>query len=512
MRGERQAFAPNSPDWEIWQAFWSDFVEQFPQHTATATTSQSGVSGSMAGTVLVTVPYSTETVTTFWSTSIVTVLAPTPGIDSSTITTPSSSRHTTDFSTSAWSEITTSTQSDSRISPPPAISQPTSSAWAALPSVITPTSDDGLPPVVTANPTADLSSSNNATATAMGSSSPHKRAVIGGLSGAIAGLVFIGLLICLVLRLRRKGHDDDLTSLTEKAEKTEPRPPLKQKLTELVTVLPISRTAKDSPRNSQLRPDSVSPVSVDEDHRMIRMSTRHWPRPFVPGAGEGYRDSAPLGQLRVVNPDLSRPTTPRRSTETATSFMRKQREAFAGFVFTSPRPQSIVRTTPNTLAQDVPTIAVVDPTLSRECVATYASTPSFRSYPSLTSLPTVQQHPAEDPFLTPPGETEKQLPALPHEQVPATTSASGAASKTWNSLGSLLHPFRARSNTATSQPATQVRGLSHFSVSTNASRSSRRSDPFDLDRPSIRGSTPARSGHEFHREGHAPGWILYEGT
>ncbi|KXT13957.1 hypothetical protein AC579_4206 [Pseudocercospora musae] len=351
-----------------------------------------------------------------------------------------------------------------------------------------------------------------AIATAMESSSPHKRAVIGGISGAIAGLVFIGLLICLVLRLLRKDHDSDLMSLTEKAEKTEPRPPLKQKLTELATVLPISRTARDSPRNSQLRPNSMSPVSVDEDHRIIRMSTRHWPRPFVPGAGEGYRDSAPLGQLRVVNPDLSRPTTPRRSTDTATSFLRKQREAFAGFVFTSPRPQSMVRITPNTLAQDVPTVAVVDPTLSREYVATYASTPSFRSYPSLTSLPTVQQYPAEDPFLTPTAETEKQLPALPHEQVPAMTSAAAAASKTWNSLGSLLHPFRARSNTATSQPATQVRGLSHFSVSTNASRNSRRSDPFDLDRPSIRDSTPARSGLEFHREGHAPGWILYEGT
>lgn len=347
----------------------------------------------------------------------------------------------------------------------------------------------------------------------MSNSDSHqqKRAIIGGLAGSIAGLVFVGLLICLTLRVRRKKQDSDLSSLAEKAE---PRPPITKKFLGLATALPAAGTRRDLWKNAQLRPVSISAVSVDEEHRIIRMSTRHWPRPFIPGNGEGYRDSAPYGQLRVVNPDLSRPGTPRKSSETVGSLLRRQRDALAGFVFTASRPSSVTRSRPHSLGNEVSTIASVDPALARKCAPPYASTPSFRSYPSVTSLPTTYRYPGEDPLVTRSVERNKQLPRLPHEQQrkPTVQSGAGAASKTWTNLGSFIYTFRPKPDGVGAEPATSVRELSHLSTSTNSSRISRRSDPFDLDRPSIRGSIPAHAGHESHQEGHLPGWNLYAGT
>lgn len=313
------------------------------------------------------------------------------------------------------------------------------------------------------------------------SNSPPTHAVAGGLSGAIAGLVLIGVLLCFYVR-RRKGRreeEEDGDSFNEKGL----RPAIARKWTQL--------TSKGTPKPTPLIPQGTSPVTVDEEHHIIRMSTTHWARPFAQGRGEGYRESIGTSQLRVMNPDPARPTTPRLSSDTgaASSFLQRQRSALAAVLLSANRSRTSSRSNIHQ-ATNVPVPEItIDPILSREWLAPLNPDPSFKSYPSVTTLPVVQQQPPEDPFVTPPLEAAdpraQQRPKRP--TLAPLQSAAGAASRTLSHIGSFLNPFRTQSGAAES-----VKTFSRHSVSTLSSRLSRRytafSDPFDLDKPSERGS------------------------
>ncbi|KAM3413671.1 hypothetical protein BST61_g10364 [Cercospora zeina] len=326
-----------------------------------------------------------------------------------------------------------------------------------------------------------LDAANNATMpfNANGMASEQKRAVIGGLSGTIAGLVIAGLIIFLVLRKRRKkreAHDTDTQSISEKGESPDWIVP---KLNSLVSIVPVGRRSHRDSRISHVshvRPPSTTTIAVDEDHRMIRMSTRHWPRPFAVGEGEGYRDSVPAGQLRVVNPDLSRPDTPRRnSTDTAASYFRKQSSAFAGFPINFPRSARQSRIDQTACLRESPTIKVVDHTISRQSVVA----PSFKSYQSMVSLPMVRQQPPEDPFVARTWQPEGQKTPRQIVLTPLQIASN------------LLQSFRPKTS---GQPTQKASYISTSTWSSRMSRISRRSDPFDLDRPSLRGSHMSTNG------------------
>ncbi|KAK4614283.1 hypothetical protein CLAFUR0_09445 [Fulvia fulva] len=355
---------------------------------------------------------------------------------------------------------------------------------------------------------------NSTTESMIGAEAGHseqKKAIIGGLSASIAGLLLLGIAICLFLRRRRRRtvskEFGDWSS-----EKGMRPPALVRKWTGgLVAVV-----GKGSPKQTPDRPQSMVRVMVDEENRIIRMNTTHWVRPYAPGSGEGYRDSAPSGQLRIVNPDPSRPASPARLwSDSASSFMKKQRSGLSGFVFGTSRPGSghkqLQHQHPLSSSHLPPTITVVDPALSRECVASYDQTPSFRSYPSVTSVAIVQQYPVDDPILTPPREESEERGAAPpphsglkRPSLATLQSAKGSASRTFSHLGNhLLHPFRSKSSTPAVQRNTR------FSTSTNSTRHSRRSDPFDLDAPSVTHPSPVPGRYGPSANGN---WTLYEGT
>lgn len=328
----------------------------------------------------------------------------------------------------------------------------------------------------------------------------------------------IGVLICLCLGRRRKAEQEsDDISTTEKGIF---RPALKRKWTEL--------TGKGTPRPTPQIAQGT-PVTVDEDHHIIRMDTNHWSRPFAQGYGEGWRESIAPAPLRVTNPDPSRASTPRLSDDTAGSFLKRQRGALTARLASAGRSRSASRLSTSHSA-NVPEITI-DPALSREGVAMDTQTPSFRSYSSISSVAVVNQHGPEDPFLTPPDERAEELAPSPLQQRPKRPgltplqSSAGVASRTL----SFLNPFRTRSGVVD-----KVRSVDGHSVSTLSSafssRLSRReagySDPFDLDRPSVRGSEvlPARpppiyltemERRETERRLDPPIWVdrsVYEGT
>ena len=240
------------------------------------------------------------------------------------------------------------------------------------------------------------------------------------------------------------------------------------------------------------------------------MSLEHWPRPFA--HGESFRESTGPGQLRVMNPDMSKPTTPlpRTSNESDSSFLKRQRSAIGAVLFGGNRSRTNSYKGSLNQAAQVPTIAI-DPALSTECIARTAPTPSFRSYSSVSSFPVVQQQPPDDPFLTPPDERDELGQSSPppsrarRPSLAPLQNAAGAAGRTLSHLGSSLNPFRSKP-----EPATEtVKTVSRNSISTFSSAG----DPFKLDRPSIyeEYTSQGRGGSEFSRE-HIPNYCMYEGT
>ncbi|KAK3669325.1 hypothetical protein LTR78_010787 [Recurvomyces mirabilis] len=297
-----------------------------------------------------------------------------------------------------------------------------------------------------------------------------KHAVVGGLSGAIAGLLMVGALIFFCFRRRQRRRDDDVGESTELDEKIF-RPTLLRKW----TVFMAQATPKQTPQ--------ISPVTVDEEHHIIRMSTQHWARPYAPGTGEGYRESMPAGALRVVNPDRSRPQTPAASTDSPRGYLFKQRSALATVLLSASGNRSRASSRSGN-PQHIPEITI-DPALSRECIAPTAIPPSFKSYPSVTSLAIVQQQPPEDPFVTPPEKTQEEMLQRALKR-PGLAPIQSAASLAQRTLSHVLQPFRSKSNMTINHAAPSNRSSISSFMTRQRNRDTEYSDPFDLDRPSIR--------------------------
>ena len=372
-----------------------------------------------------------------------------------------------------------------------------------LPDPLSETTTNGkhtsLPAIVTGNPSPSARTSSitvgthqpdttsPATESPTVSSNHHRNQIIGGLAGAIAALVVIGILICFCLR-RRKLRHVEADSISEKGL----RPVLAQKWSQLTTKMHPTNQALEASRSS----------TPDFDGGLIRVSLDHWPRPFA--HGESLRESMGPGRLRVMNPDPSRPTTPlpRGSAESNGGFLRPQRSALAAVFLGANRSRANSSAGSTHRGVQVPRISI-DPALSSEGVARNAPTPSFRSYPSFSTLPVVEQRPPEDPFLTPPDE-RLEHPAEVKPRRPTANplqGAAGAASRTLSHLGSALNPFRSKTIAAES-----IKSPSRHSISTFSSAG----DPFQLDRPSIHEHS-GRTGNELERQP-APNWNVYEGT
>ena len=299
--------------------------------------------------------------------------------------------------------------------------QPTtysSSKHTSLPRVVTSTHSSPTHTTHTTHTIADRTHTHQpdhaSTSTASATASPtpaamnyqQKQAIIGGLSGSIGGLVVIALLVFLFLRRRRSREEND-DSISEKGEGGGIQPAIARLSSRL--------SSHFTTRNSPQRP--ILPMSrgstPDFDGGLIRMPLDHWPRPFA--HRESFRESMGPSRLRVMNPDPSRPETPnaRNSGESAGTFLKRQRSDFTAMLFGAnhSRNNSFVGTPPGSqrgIPAPVPTIAI-DAAGSTESLSRPAPTPSFRSYTSVSSRG-VEQHPLEDPFLTPPDETEELTP------------------------------------------------------------------------------------------------------
>ena len=451
-----QQLHPRSlPLGKIWSVFTSEVGGILTQATETATdgaaTTTSPVPVTMI-TTLVPVPVLTTTVdTTIVRTSYITVhttaVVPLPTQCQSS----DSCDHT---STTKGGQHTSKTSGGKHTSLPEIVTRKTSTP--TIKSIKSYQTEQSVTaPSATSSPPVSHHTANN------------KHAIIGGLSGAIAGLVLIGALIIFFLRKRRRRRqDEEAESMSEKGL----RPILARKWSEL--------TSKRSTIGAA--PPVSRGTTPDLDAGVLRVSMDHWPRPFA--HGESFRESMGPGQLRVMNPDPSRPVTPmpRGSSESVTGgFFRQPRTALAAFLGNRSRGNSATRTPSQD--QQIPTIAI-DAASSSDHIAPQAPTPSFHSYPSVVSLPFVEQRPPEDPFLTPPDERD-ELSNPPTPRRPGITplqSAAGAASRTLSHIGSALNPFRSKSNMAASVKSQQSR----HSVSTFVTSSSA-GNPFQLDRPSI---------------------------
>ncbi|KAF2721006.1 hypothetical protein K431DRAFT_285264 [Polychaeton citri CBS 116435] len=318
----------------------------------------------------------------------------------------------------------------------------------------------------------------------------QKHAVIGGLSGAIAGLALVGLLIFLLLRKRRRksGYptsDDE----NEKAL----RPTLAQKWSEL------SIGVRRPEASLQPSRDRVPTV----DGHLIRVSQNRWPRPFI--GSEGLRESMGPQQLHVTNPDPSRSGTPA-SLVTPAPVLPWQRPSLAAALF---RPRSGSRTSSRSRISrgfhELPTITV-EPALSRECILSNRP-PSVHSYASCSTSPVVTHQPPEDPFVTPP---EEEPPNLSQYRPALMPLQSGRPMMT--SMGDRLRPSHAKQ--AQLMPTARIVSSSSASTVSSSWPSTRtRSDPFDLDeRHADRGMADDGCGGQSRTRGQTPNWMLYEGT
>lgn len=435
----------------------------------------------------------TELLTTVWRTSLVTVKLTTDVVESATeqISQPAATGNgpqstATGHAPPATSiAVSSSTRTTLATSTRHSLSRPTTDVPTARNPTMTMslfTHDPITTPTITPTP-------------APSKHDPHqKQAIIGGLAGAIGGLILIGLLICLCLRRRRK-EDDDGESPSEKAIHSQMAPVWSE------------FTQRDSHPNPVL-PVSQGTDTPDYDGGLLRVSLDRWPRPYA--NGQSYRESLGPRRLQVMNPSPSRPSTPvtRGSTDSIPRFLVRQKTALAAVFSNAPGSRAGSTGESPHRALPVPTIAV-DPALSTECIPrTAPPTPSFRSYSSVTSLPIVSQRPPEDPFLTPPDERleDGQLPSAGSSRRPGITplqSAAGAAGRTLSHLGSALNPFKTKSHLGPSNLAASVSSGSRRSVSTFSSGG----DPFQYDRPSIRESNAGGRG-----EVERPNWEVYEGT
>lgn len=342
----------------------------------------------------------------------------------------------------------------------------------------------------------------------------RKQAIIGGLSGSIAALILIGLIACLCWRRRKpRFDDDDEASMNEKGL----RPILARKWSSLKSRAP-------PPRPPPPAASRVSTPDPEPDGQILRVSLENWPRPYA--HEQGLRESMGPTTLRVMNPDLSRPTTPvRPSTETAGSFLKRQRHALAAALYGG-RPGSSRGGSPQRGLHPPMPGSNVDPALSTEFLAPKAGAPSIRSVASTGTsgtVPVMIQRPPEDPFLTPPDESEERKDFATITRPAAVQQRPGIAPLQGAAAGGMmvrtlshLNPFRTRSNASVSANASvcassRSPSRDRQSVSTFSSAG----DPFMLDRRSLRSGVgrpvAAVRGGEVER-GQGGDVMMYEGT
>lgn len=297
-----------------------------------------------------------------------------------------------------------------------------------------------------------------------------KNAIVGGLSGAIAGLVLVGILLCVCLRRKRQKslEPDELPDDKEKGY----RPSLSSKWNGVIGTKG-SETMPPKPEGGK------SPVIID-DH-LIRMSLDHWERPYA--HNEGYRESMGPGlSLRCTNPDPSRPESPAlpAPAHSPASFLKRQRSALTAVLLNASRSPA----SPNSLAVPAPVSTANRPPSQDDTIA--ANAPSSKSSSSI-----IRPKTPEDPFLMPPTQPHAhRTPSRPLLTPIQSATSISSASRTLSNMGSaMLNPFRSRSNVNS-----DLRRDSHsgHSITTYASDPSWRhrphSDPFELDRPSVRNS------------------------
>ena len=475
-----QQHEPRSiPLGKIWTALTSEVGALLTQGTDT-TTDGSGPTASPASVTMITtkvpVPVLTTTVeSTVVETSFLTVRV--------TTAIPDPHHYTTTCLDSDSCKQTSTTTSAKHTSLPETVTRKTYS----------PSTTSAIRP----HQTEQSAGAASATARPIASSDDgtQKHAIIGGLSGAIAGLVLIGVLIIFFLRKRRR-RDEESESRDSMSEKGL-RPILARKWSALTM------------RKSVAEPPVVSRATTpDLDGGLIRVSMENWPRPFA--HGESFRESMGPRRLQVTNPDPSRPETPlRRSSDSNITgfFLKQPRSALAAFLSAN---RSRGNSASGTQSRDgnIPTIAIDAASSSDPLAPPKAPTPSLRSYPSVTSMPVVEKQPPENPFLTHPDEQDElSSPSTPRRPgITPLQSAAGAASRTLSHLGSALNPFRSKSNLSASYRSQQSRQ----SVSTFFSSSSA-GDPFKLDRPSLYERSLNRAGSDAERP-EVPRVNLYEGT
>lgn len=373
----------------------------------------------------------------------------------------------------------------------------------ALPKIVTRSSPAATALSHTSDGSKHPQTTSAAATSSKGGSMSHaqRHAVIGGLSGAIAGLVLIGLLLALFFRRRQKRDTESIAGSENGLREVISRnwsqltkrttPPMSRGNVEVAPMPPMSRQSSAGDFNGSL----------------LRVSMGQWPRPFA--QNESFRESVGPSRLMVMNPDdpsRSASPAPRGSTESGGTYLRRQRSAITAAVFGGSHSRTSSNAPSRQRSLKVPSIKV-DSLSSSERGPRHPPTPSFRSYPSVTSLQTVQHQPPEDPFLTPPeGSVEERQPRLQRPSLATIQSAAGAAGRSLSSLGHALNPFRSRSNTVEDEPQPSLRSSS-TTFSSNG-------DPFRLDRRSVPDTSVVMEETmptEMERA-HIPPWRLYDGT
>lgn len=267
-------------------------------------------------------------------------------------------------------------------------------------------------------------------------SNAHKKAIVGGLAGAIGALVIVGLLLCFCLRRRHKRGDEEEDDDEEDGLKKPVKPPMKLKTApstvRLWSDMALGRApARSTPEIS--KPRTPSPV----DGSVIRVSTEHWSRPFR--TKEGLRDSLEPEPLRVTNPDSSRSSTPQ--DERRPGFVRKQRSALAAFLQDGARSHSrnAVKRGPISYPKPMPGDPVYS---SKATVDSGADNRSLGSAPSNTSSPMVVQKPPEDPFVASSPMLTTMEEVMPPMEQGRPQKKEPALERTVSHFGKNANPFR----------------------------------------------------------------------
>jgi hypothetical protein len=227
---------------------------------------------------------------------------------------------------------------------------------------------------------------------AAGLSDSSRKAIVGGLAGAIAGFLITGFLLCLFLRRRQRRQERQEAEYYAGEKGSEPS-------TFIESVEPgLNQTwsglARDVNRSTPELPQPRTPSPADGS--LIRVSTEHWLRPYV--AGGGLRESLAPAPLRITNPDGSTTNTP--ALPTRPSFFRQHSAALAAmFLGGSSHASPYVSTPRSGLGPTSKPPPLTSFTSSKVGVAGL-QTPSFNINSSKTSLAIVVQQPPDDPFLT----------------------------------------------------------------------------------------------------------------